>query len=195
MLLGMDKLGDHGQPAGDAQHHREIDEEVRRAPSTTSRRDPRTPAAAPGTASAGRGRECRRFGHGIESPHELAGDDELAERRAHQGERRHAFRTALLDRMVSTITPRMMKTSGTQIGTRSMSAATIHSVSSMMRSPAMSNKRAEQARLVALARDVAVEPVRHEDEDDQKESRERPGRQAADRTATRRAAATTAGSA
>ena len=56
--------------------------------------------------------------------------------------------TALLDRIVSTITPRMMKTSGTQIGTRSMSAATIHNVSSVMRSPAMSNNAPN--RLVSL---------------------------------------------
>ncbi|MNC89340.1 hypothetical protein D3C83_52550 [compost metagenome] len=56
--------------------------------------------------------------------------------------------TALLERIVSTITPRMMNTSGTQIGTRSTSAATNHSVSSTMRSPAMSNKAPN--RLVSL---------------------------------------------
>ena len=49
---------------------------------------------------------------------------------------------------VSTMTPRMMKTSGTQIGTRSTSAATIHSVSSVIRSPAMSNRAPK--RLVSL---------------------------------------------
>src|SRR6478735_11187372 len=47
--------------------------------------------------------------------------------------------TALLERIVSTITPRAMKTSGTQIETSALSANTIHSVSSTIRSPAMSN--------------------------------------------------------
>src|SRR5262245_41682001 len=47
--------------------------------------------------------------------------------------------TALLERIVSTITPRTMNTSGTQIGTSALSANTIHRVSSTIRSPAISN--------------------------------------------------------
>ena len=82
--------------------------------------------------------------------------------------------TALLERIVSTMTPRMMKTSGTQIG---------HEIDVRCHDPQRElddavagdvEQRAEQARLVALARDVAVEPVRHEDQDDQKEVREFP---------------------
>ncbi len=47
--------------------------------------------------------------------------------------------TALLERIVSTITPRMMNTSGTHTGTMCRSRRTIHIVSSVMRSLAMSN--------------------------------------------------------
>ena len=56
--------------------------------------------------------------------------------------------TELLERIVSTMMPRTMNTSGTQIGTKSLSAATIHNVSSTIRSPAMSNSAPN--RLVSL---------------------------------------------
>ena len=176
VLLGMHKLGHDGQPACDTQHHREIDEEIRQRRQQPADVAPQLRQHRGERRLQRQTRERGGFSHGIESAHELAGDDELAERRAHQGERRHAFRDRVArpnrvdDHAADDEDERYPNRHEIDVGCddpqRELGDAIAGDV----------EQRAEQARFVALARDVAVEPVRHEDENDQEEARERPRR-------------------